>query len=221
MRNKSNILFLFFLTVPMLFFAQDQLTSQGYLFDVFENGKVVYKKGGTAQGLFNYDAVGEKLLFMANGEVMELTNPSIIDHVDVGGRVFEHVGRGVFYEKVSGEGMPFYIKWKSNIESDGKRGAYGTVSKISSISTKQSLDNGITAVEQLNLAEDYSVRFANTYYIKQGNKYKRFNSFDALAKLFKGHENDIKKYVEAETADFKNLENIQKIVAYCSQFVKE
>lgn len=74
---------------------------------------------------------------------------------------------------------------------------------------------------QLDVAENYSFKSNNSYYIKIKKDQKRFYSTDSLAKIFKGHEDEIKKYIKDNSIDFDNIDNVKAVVEYCSQFIKE
>lgn len=186
-----------------------------YLFDDFETGKVVYKGSGFSSGRFNYNIISEKLEFISDdGSVLVLANPNVVSYAEINGRILESVGNGIFYEKVvAGDGF-LYIQWKSKVTSKGKKGGYGMASPTASIDNYKSVQ-AEGRILNLTVDEDYTTTPNNTYYLKIKNKFKRFNSFGSLAKLFKDKEEAITTYVKTDNLDFKNPDDIKKAVAYC------
>lgn len=90
MKNK-HFTILCLILLPMLSYAQDDLDSK-FLFEKFEKGKVIYKKGSTTTASFNYNIFTGKMVFMGdNNVIMELANPSLISFININDRVFEHI----------------------------------------------------------------------------------------------------------------------------------
>lgn len=213
MKTKFSYLIIF-LILSVSISAQENINKK-YLFDDFEAGKVIYKGSGFSNGHFNYNMISEKLEFISDdGSVLELANPNVVSYAEVKGRILESVGNGVFYEKVvAGDGF-LYIQWKQKVLSAGKKGGYGMASPTASIDNYKSVQaEGRTL--KLTVEEDYTTVSNNTYYLKVKSKFKRFNSFNSLAKFFKDDEKEITAYVKTENLDFKNPDDVKKAVTYC------
>lgn len=192
-----------------------------YVFEDFKDGKIVHKKGDVVYAKFNYDAVGERMMFLSNDDtILELANPEEASFVTIDGRIFEHIKGNIFYERINYDGMTYYIQWKCKAMSKGKNSGYGGKSMTSAISNINSLDDGGRTVK-LNITEDYTFVQNNSYYIKMKNSQKRFHSADTLAKLFKGNEDAIKKYVKDYNLDFDKPEDVKKAVEFCQQYIKK
>lgn len=191
---------------------------KGFLLDKFQKGKVLYKKDNQAtESNFNYETITEKMLFMLpDSTILELARPDIVSYVMIGDRVFENTTNGVFYERVNvGNGF-LYVRWRSRVISE-KEGPYGSTRNAARIdNVTQTMSMG--GVYNLKTAEDIKVEPNNIYYIKEKNKFKRFDSFDSLAKQFKKHEKEIKEYVKTESLEFKNTEDVKKVLNFCFQF---
>lgn len=67
------------------------------------------------------------MLFIAppDSTIYELARPDIVSHVIIGSRVFEHISKGMFYERLNVDNGSFYIRWKSKVISE-KEGPYGS-----------------------------------------------------------------------------------------------
>lgn len=191
-----------------------------YIFDEFRQGKLVHKRGDTHYAPFNYDIVDQRLMFMsADSTMLEIAEPEEVSFVNIDGRIFEHIKGTFFYERINLGNCIFYIQWKAKLISIGKKGAYGTTSNTSSISSINRISSNGQMLE-LKVAEEFDLKPENRYFLKIKNSLKRFYSADTLAKLFKGHEEDIKKYIQENNLSFNNIENIKSAVEYCSQYME-
>lgn len=218
--KKYLLLVLFCSIVSSGLFAQDGNVYMGYLFDQFQNGKAVYVGGNYVDRKFNYDPVNEVILFLGkDNTVLELAQPDKISHVTIGNRTFEHVGKGVFYEKIKAGDDFLYVRWKGRIVSEGVEIGYGLRSTTTASRNFTHMSTETTTLD-LKSTEKFKDVSSSTYYLKEGDKFKRFSSFNALAKLFKGHEDEIKGYIEGEKLDFKKLDDVLVAVAHVAQYNK-
>lgn len=217
MKKKYN-LFLFLILFPVVLSAQD-LLRDGYLFDKFEDGKVILKNGQTSKALFNYNTLSEKLLFISDGEILELADPDQVVLVNIDNRIFEHIKNNLFYERIKLGDDALYVRWKSSSISEGKKGAYGQTYSTSSIDNINQISSSGNVLK-LKSSEEFKVVSKNLYYLKIANKFKEFKSPDSLSKLFKGHEDEIKMYIKEQQLDFNNIEDIKKAVTFCESLIK-
>ena len=217
MEKKYNLFLLLFI-LPIALSAQG-LLGNGYLFDKFEDGKAIMKSGQTSKALFNYNTILEKLLFMSDNEMLELANPEQVVLVNINNRIFERVKNSLFYERIQVGSGTLYIRWKSSSISKGKKGAYGQTYSTSSIDNVNQINSAGNAVK-LKSTEEFDLVVRNAYYLKIDNKFKEFKSPDSLSKLYKGHEDEIKKYIKEQKLDFVNIEDIKKAVEFSESFIK-
>lgn len=213
---KKCILILLFSFFISSIYAQGEEFKR-FLFDDFQKGKVIYKKDNQAtEGKFNYETIIEKMLFiMPDSTILEFAKPDIISHVIIGNRVFEHINKNLFYEQVNVGNGDLYIRWKSKViaEKEGPYGSKPATGRIDNISQTPWMGGTYS----LKIAGEIKVESQNIYYIKLKNKFKRFDSFDSLAKQFKKNEKDIKSYVKDNNLNFKNIDDIKKALQYCYQ----
>ena len=218
MKNKYLLLSLFF----SLFLVSLELQAQEdnvYIFDEFKNGKAVYKNGAVVYAKLNYDPLSQRMLFLSPSDnaLLEIVNPSDISYINIEGRMFEQIKGNLFYERINYNNFIFYIQWRYKAVSEGKPSGYGMTSTTSAI-TSVSVINKEGRTIPLNVSEKFNYKPDNFYYIKINNTHKRFSSPDSLAKLFKVHKEEIKKYIKENKLDFDNPENIKSAVKYCSQY---
>ncbi|MBN9300836.1 MAG: hypothetical protein KH100_11470 [Dysgonomonas mossii] len=218
MKNKYLLLSLFF----SLFWVSLELQAQEdnvYIFDEFKNGKAVYKNGAVVYAKLNYDPLNQRMLFLSPSDnaLLEIVNPSDISYINIEGRMFEQIKGNLFYERINYNNFIFYIQWRYKAVSEGKPSGYGMTSTTSAITSVSVINKEGRAIP-LNVSEKFNYKPDNFYYIKINNTQKRFSSPDSLAKLFKVHKEEIKKYIKENKLDFDNPEDIKSAVEYCSQY---
>jgi len=146
------------------------------LFDNFEKGKIVYTTGGSKEVLLNYETVSENMLFMLpDSTIWELAQPKEIALITIGDRVFEHVNKGTFYEKIKTGDEYTYVRWKSNVVSRGKEAGYGIISNTGAIDNVDQAAYGRGGIARLKSTEKFETTSRNICYQKIDNKFKRIS----------------------------------------------
>jgi hypothetical protein len=228
-------------------FAQEE-SGNGLLFPQFEKGIVTYKTGVSASALFNYDMIGQQMLFLkSDSTVLTLAHPLDVLVVTIGERRFLPISaEGIFYEEIqAGKGF-FYVKWKTIRLSEGKAVGYGGYSQIASTTTYTNLPSNISGSAATNTNtqgtgsattntyshnikgtsgtlhqdEKFGLKMENDYYLKSNNSYKKFFSAISLGKLFKGHEAEINEFAKEQSIDFSKINDVTRIVEYGYSIVK-
>jgi len=194
---------------------------QGFLFDKFEKGKIIYKtRGQTSEGWFNYDCINEKVLFVIQDTViLELDRTDIVSELIIHDRIFEHIGKGIFYEKVKvGENF-LYVRRKTRLIYEENEGGYGTRPTTGAIDRVNQI-NSMGSLYVFNTKNDYNLISENIYYLKDNKGFNHFSSFDSLAKLFNSCQGRIKTYVKNNQFNFSVLDDIIKVVNYAFETCK-
>lgn len=219
---KTKITFLFIvIALANLLSAQHKETP--FLLDVFEQGVLTYKDGSKSEGLFNYNTVSEKMVFVAeDSTVMQIANPSSLLVARIGDRFFEQVKNGVFYERIVVDNDLFlYVRWHSEMFSEGKTGPYGMKNTSSSVESKTSMytPSGFTG---LSVDESYIVKAKNFYYVKNKGKFRNVTKESNFIKLFKGQNaTDVKSFIKNKNLDWNNVEDVKKALLFASKYMKE
>ena len=155
-----------------------------FLLDQFEKGKIIYTNGGSREAVLNYETVSEKMLFMLpDSTIWELAQPKLIESVYIGDRVFEHIKKGIFYERMNTGNELMYMRWRSHVVSRGKEAGYGLISATGAIDNIDRTFGGGT-LNQLKSTEKFETAPRNMYYLKIKNKLKQVSSFKAWAKSY-------------------------------------
>jgi hypothetical protein len=215
---KTKVCCILFSLLPLFVSAQnDTDTLKAYMFDKFEQGTANYKNGTLTNSLFNYNFVSGKIMFKQNNVAYELDNVSDIAHITIGNHIFFRIKNDVFCERFIIDAMELYVYWRYQVQSAGKKGAYGTTSQTSSITgISQLTQDGHTY--NLQTVENLSLSTNNAYYIYLNGKYNRISSAKSLAKLFKNNQEEIKGYCRREKIDFNKFEDIKRVVSFCGKF---
>ncbi len=210
----KRCLFVFVGILLMLSANAQTNTQKVFVLDEFEEGKALYVKDNQAtEGKFNYETIMEMMLFITpDSAVYELARPDIVSHVIIGSRIFEHINKSMFYERINVNNGSFYVRWKSKVISK-KEGPYGSTAETVRIDDVSQLISS-RSVYDLKSAEKIKVEANNYYYIKQKDKFKQFDSFNSLAKLFKKQEKEIKAFVKDNDLNFRKLDDVKKVVEY-------
>ena len=188
----------------------------GYVFPEFETGYAIMKGNVRYNAKFNYETISEKMQFLdTDDSLMEVVTDDIIAIV-VGERRFYPDKKGFFYEGISIGDEMFYLQRKSKELSKGKGSGYGGYSETSSITNVGSISHSVTGgAVRFNSNELIEVKQDLFFYIKNKDKYERFTSVKALAKLFKSHQAKIEEYAKTNNTNFSKLDDVIKIMEYC------
>lgn len=211
----------FILSGCLMFFVQAVISQveldNGLLFPEFTQGKAVMKDGaGIVTGFFNYNTVDEEMLFRnPDHSIVALADPDGFLIINIDGRLFEYAEGDAFYERITlNDDHVLYIRWKSNIVSEGKETAYGGSSKSSSITSLSSVKRTGGSYAQLQVKESFKARTDCSYYLKVKNRYRKIASAKALGKIFKDQAPQIENFARNEHTDFSDREDVVRIVGY-------
>lgn len=190
----------------------------GFLFDRFEQGRVVYKTGGQVSGgRFNYDTVNEKALFVVQDTVvLELDRTDVVSELWIGDRTFEHAGNGIFYERIPAGGRFLYVRRRTKVVYEEAEGGYGTRPTTGAIDRASQFRGAGGSLYRFDTGSNYRLVEENVYYLPEGDDegFQRIASFKALARQFGNCRSLMKAYVKREGLNFKAPDDVVKAVAY-------
>lgn len=204
----KNIILLFFLCLLSNNLCSQDESDYVYLFDDFQKGTAILKANQKSTNLFNYNIISGKMLFKYNNNILELADPESISYIQIGDRIFEHARGQNFYEKVKIGNIDLYIYHKGNLISQGANTGYGIKSQTSAVDKINTITSLEGNVHKLNVDDSFNIRRKNTHYLKIEGKFKRFNSLNSFAKLFKGQEKEIQEKLENKKLDFSKTKDV-------------
>jgi len=196
-------------------YAQKEFGSE-FLFPCFEKGIMIFNNEEYYAASFNYDIIQQKMLFQeADSTVFEIDKSSKIRMIIISERRFLPISsKGIFYEEIQAGKGSFFVKRRAYLFSEGKEAAYGGYSQTSSVKTYGSFRDDFSASVILKPNEKFRIEIECFYYLKSGNRYKRFFSAKSLGKLFKGYESKIKEFANEQSINFAKTDDIARIVEY-------
>lgn len=219
---KKCIVLIIFLSAFVALHSQKD-SSFVYLFDDFRKGTVIFKSGAVSQSFFNYELISQKIHFKSeNNTVLELLHPESIEYINIEEYTFEHIRGSVFYQKINLGSLDLYVRHTVSLSSKGRYVGFGYYSAIASVDIINQINIDRTKVHtKFDINEKYDVKKVNIFYIKRKGKFKRIYSANSLAKLFKGHEEEIKDAIEEENTDFKEVKDVAEAVRFCGELLEE
>ena len=188
-----------------------------FLLPEFSTGKVTMRTGNGYEVLLNYNIVSEKINFIQQEKILELTNSNTVDSILIKGRKFIPVGK-VFYEVLSEKPYSLFVQHKAKVKQAPKRDSYGIVPETSSAS---SLNYVMEDVNYYKLADKEVVIYnVEVYWIKINDSMQSFREISQLIKIFPGLKDEIKSFIRKGKIKFENNEDIRKLIAYCITLMK-
>jgi hypothetical protein len=191
-----------------------------FLFPQFSKSILKMKTGKDLTLMLNYNVVTELIVFIQKDQVFDLLNPETVDTVIMNSRLFIPVGK-IFHEVLLEGPIDLFLQYKGSILDPPRPAGYGGTSQVSNSTniSRITMGNG-TAVYNMPLPEDFSVKLELIYWINLNeNKFSFVNERQFL-KIFKGKETEIKKYIKDNHLKFENTPDVVKLVGYCSELTK-
>lgn len=188
-----------------------------FLFPDFTEADFSFRQGNDVTAEFNFDTKGQKLYFLQNGEVMEMTNTYRIDTVTVKNRKFLFHD-GSFCERIKNEYGEIFINWHFRDSFVGKQGAMGltTQGKVEVMNVPGL--NSEYSYENIGKYEDgtdvWVVKNENTYFFTLDGAEYRFRSVRDLCKEFPGKATQIKSFAKANNNTIKNAREALAMIYY-------
>ena len=209
----------------LLFFSHslaaqtDSLTNlPNLLIPRFTRSIVKLKSGEVYTATLNYNTVDQEMVFMQKKLFMVLKDPQLIDTVFMANRTFIPFEKG-FYELVIKAPVTLYIQHKSYVEFEGYPTLYGAKSQTTAPSYVRQIYGANGAID-LKIPAGYKVFDDSQYWIRKENKMDAFKTKRQFLKIFPDKENELNRFINKNHIDFKNADNVIKLVNYCNELIR-
>ena len=226
--------FLFLLLLfPGLVYAQDRQVVEAvsgedisekvsthlqYLFPAFENGDVYFLNATKSSGMLNYNMLVGEMQFVDNDEVFGLADVKNVAMVIINNRKFYPYNTKEFSEDLlSTDKVQLRVRRKGNAVNFAQKGAYGTSSSTSAITSYSSVSSGS---QQYNLSArgDIHISLRYFYYLVGSNgKYTQIKNVKTFTKLFPAHRIQIEAFAKEHNIRFDRENDLKALLAYCSE----
>ena len=226
--KKLIILFL----LPMYISAQEKVmldvvsgedlgnrvsTGMQYVFQDFTKGEVHFKNGRKNSSMLNYNMLLGEMQFLDNEEILSLLTLKDIQMIIINNRKFFPYNNSEFCEELHMTGdVRLCVKRNARPLEQSKVGAMGIETSTRSSTTYNSIDNNSGVRNDLEVQRKILVSTKDTYYLMNKGKYYQIKNQKSFTKLFPVHSAKIEAYVIEQDTDFKNEEDLEALIAYCS-----
>jgi len=196
--------------------AKKVSTQIQYLFPEFTVGDVFYK-GQKSSGKLNYNMLLGEMQFEERNRVLTLANVKDVVMVNIGNRKFYPYNDKEFTEELlTTEKLKLRVRYKGNATQYSKKGAYGTTSSTSSITSYSSISSD-NRQYNLTISEDVLVTVSYFYYLVGTNgKYTMIKNVKTFTKQFPAFRTQIETFVKEHNIKFNNEEDLKKLLKYCT-----
>jgi hypothetical protein len=191
---------------------------QAYYYENFQDGKVVFLSGVVNPGNLNYNMLSGEIEFInSKKDTLELANMHTVALVTISTDSFYYDRKGKVLLKLLAD----YNKTKllvsekfelSNIKSVG---AYGLETNSQAPNSTRDLQFDKT---QQKLKQNETMIFTSkpAYYFSNYNRFLPANKSNVL-KLFPNHETAVRDYISKNDTNFKNEEDLKKLLQFAAQ----
>jgi hypothetical protein len=185
-----------------------------YRYPQFMPGRVLFRDGSLAEGLFNYNKLFEQVLFIdQNGDSLAVGNPETIRVIVIDKDSF-YYSKESYYELVDTYKYIQLARKQILQEIDQqKTGAYGqSYTNNSTVSNKNYYT--VDGKPRLNVGESTLFSQKTEYYIS----YKHNDFVPAtkrnIEKLFEGNSKQVRDYLKSNSIDISKEEDLKKLLGY-------
>jgi len=192
-----------------------------FLFPEFTNGDVFYK-GNKGSGKLNYNMLLGEMQFLENNKVLSLANVNNVLAVNIANRRFYPYKDNEFVEELATTGdVHLRVRYKGNAVTHSKKGAYGSQSSTSSITSYNSIIGDNNNQYELTVTENVLVTVNYFYYLVGKNgKYTLITNVKTFTKLFPAYRAKIEDYVKERNTKFNNADDLKALLKFCSELSK-
>ena len=231
---KGKIIFFVFLSLNLILKAQvvdivsgDDLSksvprASQYLFDDFTEGRVQFRTGTFGIAKMNYNTLLGEMQFVdvETGNVLSFENIANISSIMINGRFFIPArSKDEFLEVLVPGEISLAVKYKADVVSVSKEGAYGSVSTaITGSSYYSTLSEETRPTQQLTTREQFSVKLSSIcFLVKEGKPVSIKGVRTFLNTYPKNKAPTINRYVEEYRINFDSKESLMKFTRFINE----
>lgn len=217
-----------FFSVLTFFLASLALQAQNaaWLLENFTKAEIEFKNRSKSSSEINFDMASQKLCFLQDGTVMEVTNTAIIKRILLPDRLLV-MKEGLLCEMIPSEGDTVYVNWSMRNVNPGSKGVYGlpTQGQVQILSGleldgRYSVANLGKYKEQDIYSKDiWTQKSDNTYFFTVGGKEYRAKYLKTLYDLFPEVKSALKNYARENKLNMSSAENAFKLIDFLQNTV--
>ena len=199
-----------------------------YLFPDFVDANVRFVGNPRIEKLhMNFDMLSQKILYMEDDLLMEITNMGMIQNLVTEDRRFI-IRDGLFCEVKSNEDIQVLVNWRVKKVNVGSKGALGatTQAKVEALRTYE-FDTAYTVTDwrkpteqSAHALEVWKQKSENTYFINMGDSEHKVKYLKDLYKAYPAQAKQLKAYAKANQLKMVNAEDAFKMFDYLYSLLK-
>lgn len=215
MKTFNFFFFINLCLLPIFSFAQENISEKILLFPEFKQGIITFNNGNKIYSQLNYNTYKEEMIYIdKQNDTLVIANPSHIAEIKIEDHLFENYKNDIFFEKTNTPFSDLYIRWKTKSHSKGKKMPYGGQTNSTSNDTRSLFLHPDNQTYKLQTNEDLIIEENYTFYIKEGNDFKKLDSSKSLSKAFNTDESMIKDYIKSQKLNIKKSGDMRKTIEY-------
>jgi hypothetical protein len=195
---------------------EQELSNRMYQYSQFVPGKAFFETGSLTESKFNYSYLTNKILFInAKGDTLELAHGENFKAIVIGVDTFCYYQQQFLQQLTHYPVYNLFLKRSLRYNGIQKKGAYGSYSETSSVTSYNSLDvNKESIFTKLTPDENLVYLFTDDYFFSG-----RYNQFYPATKkgvheLFSKNEKQFKGFFEENKINLNKLEDLHKILDF-------
>lgn len=192
--------------------TQPVLTPEQYMFPEFYVGVARLKTGEKIALRLNYNVVKEKMVFMQNNQIFEMTDYEAVDTVYIQRRKFVPVNK-VFYEVLVKGNAALFMQHRGKVVTPSRPAAYGGTSQVSSSTYINNLSMGNDVFRMKN-KQEITVSPDPVLWIRKDNVMYQVIKKKSLVKIFPDKSSEIKDYIRKYQVNPENPGHLISLIKY-------
>ena len=184
--------------------------NERYRYQEFIPGKVVFKNGTSNNVNLNYFYLTGEIVFLQAKDTLYISKKKDLSYVVVVDTFFYDNG---YMEVISGGQLKVGLKQYVKIKDVLKEGAMGTINRVSSVDTFNSVwtdGNSYGLIPNENIEVQMTLEY---YLSKSSGGFVQFNKKNTI-QLFPQKEDEIKAYIKTHKIDFDSRDDLLKFADY-------
>jgi hypothetical protein len=183
-----------------------------YKYPQFEYGKVYFLNGDVYAGKINYNILSEAMQFIdLKGDTLVLANETNLNFISIGADTFYYNNKGYVEQVADVSGTKLLLK-ENILTSEEKIGAFGIPSSTLNIESKKTIIQG--QIQRLTANVNLTLVKKRQYYFSDASLNILPTNSKNVLKVFTKEKYKIKSYLEENSIDFNNEDDLKKFFSY-------
>jgi hypothetical protein len=186
-----------------------------YLFPDFSPGIVIKKNGVTQKYELNYNTVTQKMVFVQEYDLFDMTGTESIDTIVIEGRKFVPVDE-VFFEVLVVAPVSLLLQHRSDLIPVGSPAGYGSTSQTSAIDNYVGISTR-SGTLNLKIPDKHEIREAPTYWVVDVSNRVSFINRNQFLKAFAPDREKLEVFIKKNKVRFENPSDVADLIEYFNE----